>query len=299
MSLTEVNLKDENYLKEYEAHIRKLPLEELYDIFEIVKKDESPERINIVLNAIKEQDEDWEDNIKFHSMPFALQYMENVKGAVKAIQDAVNPKDKEISSHPKDKEISNYSMSKLTEEEQAEVRQTVNTIHENAKKTKKETKREIKENHIKSLLSWLFWCPIIGFDLMSRYSGGYKTDRSAIYYLPEHDPLETLQLTPFFCLVIGFLIAKASSRTKDNAIHLAVAAFLLMKATLGFTTGAYFGLFYNLFKQEARIASVIIFITTMLFACNLYLQKSKNRLATHAILPLSIALLLEVIFGFI
>ena len=143
MSLTEVNLKDENYLKEYEAHIRKLPLEELYDIFEIVKKDESPERINIVLNAIKEQDEDWEDNIKFHSMPFALQYMENVKGAVKAIQDAVNPKDKEISS---------YSMSKLTEEEQAEVRQTVNTIRENAKKTKK----EIKENHIKSLLSWLF-----------------------------------------------------------------------------------------------------------------------------------------------
>lgn len=258
MSLTEVNLKDENYLKEYEAHIRKLPLEELYDIFEIVKKDESPERINIVLNAIKEQDE-------------------------------------EISSHPKDKEISNYSMSKLTEEEQAEVRQTVNTIHENAKKTKK----EIKENHIKSLLSWLFWCPIIGFGLMSRYSGGYKTDRSAIYYLPEHDPLETLQLTPFFCLVIGFLIAKASSRTKDNAIHLAVAAFLLMKATLGYTTGAYFGLFYNLFKQEARIASVIIFITTMLFACNLYLQKSKNRLATHAILPLSIALLLEVIFGFI
>ena len=42
-----VNLKDPKYLQDYENQIRKLPLDELYEVLDIVKKDKTPERINI------------------------------------------------------------------------------------------------------------------------------------------------------------------------------------------------------------------------------------------------------------
>lgn len=47
------------YLKDYEAKIHKLPLEELYDIISLIrdnpiKADESPERVRIVEKRIEE-----------------------------------------------------------------------------------------------------------------------------------------------------------------------------------------------------------------------------------------------------
>ena len=49
----------QEYLKDYEAKIRKLPLEELYDILSLIrdnpiKADESPERVRIVEKRIEE-----------------------------------------------------------------------------------------------------------------------------------------------------------------------------------------------------------------------------------------------------
>ena len=46
----------EEFLKNYEEQIRKLPLDELYEVMDIIKKDSSPERINIVKARIKELD---------------------------------------------------------------------------------------------------------------------------------------------------------------------------------------------------------------------------------------------------
>lgn len=51
--INQVNLKDEKYLQEYEAQINKLPLEELYEILDMIQKDPSPERINIVEARIR------------------------------------------------------------------------------------------------------------------------------------------------------------------------------------------------------------------------------------------------------
>lgn len=51
----------QEYLKNYEEKIRKLPLEELYDILDLIrddpfKADDSPERVKIVEKRIKELD---------------------------------------------------------------------------------------------------------------------------------------------------------------------------------------------------------------------------------------------------
>ncbi len=51
--INQVNLKDEKYLQEYEAQVSKLPLEELYEILDMIQKDPSPERIHIVETRIR------------------------------------------------------------------------------------------------------------------------------------------------------------------------------------------------------------------------------------------------------
>ena len=63
--LTEVNLKDKNYLKAYEEQIQALPLDELYEVLDIIKRDPSPERINIVNKRIQELEEiDNSENVR-------------------------------------------------------------------------------------------------------------------------------------------------------------------------------------------------------------------------------------------
>ncbi len=54
----------QEYLKDYEEKIRKLPLEELYDILSLIrddpfKADDSPERVKIVENRIRELDSNY------------------------------------------------------------------------------------------------------------------------------------------------------------------------------------------------------------------------------------------------
>jgi hypothetical protein len=60
----------EDYLKDYEEQIRKLPLDELYEVLDIIRKDDSPERQNIVKARIKEiegEDDDTEQAAKPNS----------------------------------------------------------------------------------------------------------------------------------------------------------------------------------------------------------------------------------------
>lgn len=52
----EIDLKDPMYLKDYESQIRKLPLDELYEVLDIIKKDKTLERIDIVNKRIRELD---------------------------------------------------------------------------------------------------------------------------------------------------------------------------------------------------------------------------------------------------
>lgn len=54
LMMNEGNLKDSRYLKDYESQIRKLSLDELYEVLDIIKKDKSPERIDIVNKRIDE-----------------------------------------------------------------------------------------------------------------------------------------------------------------------------------------------------------------------------------------------------
>lgn len=54
----------EEYLKNYEAQIRKLPLDELYEVMSIIKKDSTPERQNIVKARIEELEAEYEKDYR-------------------------------------------------------------------------------------------------------------------------------------------------------------------------------------------------------------------------------------------
>ena len=74
----------QEYLKDYEAKIRKLPLEELYEVLDIIQKDSTNERINIVEKRIEELT--GELPIKNHS--------EDNKEAYTPIKEIIPPKKK-------------------------------------------------------------------------------------------------------------------------------------------------------------------------------------------------------------
>lgn len=88
MSLTEVNLKDENYLKEYEAHIRKLPLEELYEILNAIEQDPTPERVEIVARRIQQIEDDGFD-------PTRKSYLRELEESEEKIREETEEKAKE------------------------------------------------------------------------------------------------------------------------------------------------------------------------------------------------------------
>ncbi|MBR2096183.1 MAG: hypothetical protein IJ908_11370, partial [Fibrobacter sp.] len=84
--LTEVNLKDKNYLKAYEEQIQALPLDELYEVLDIIKHDPSRERINIVNKRIQELEEiDNSENVRNYynnlikNEPEKIVYVDNKK----------------------------------------------------------------------------------------------------------------------------------------------------------------------------------------------------------------------------
>ena len=68
-----MNQFTEEYLKDYETQIRKLPLDELYEVMDIIKKDSSPERINIVNARINEL-EDAERKAQDHNFQIKQNY---------------------------------------------------------------------------------------------------------------------------------------------------------------------------------------------------------------------------------
>ena len=68
----------EEFLKSYKEQIRKLPLDELYEVMNIIKKDSSPERINIVNARIREL-EATEGNAQNNSFHFKKNYTLHTK----------------------------------------------------------------------------------------------------------------------------------------------------------------------------------------------------------------------------
>ena len=247
--LTEINLKNKALLKAYEEQIRTLPLDELYEVLDIIKKDPSRERIDIVEKRIRE---------------------------LEGLPENEEPQEfQEITPT-----IPQAPRRKLTNEDMEEIHQVVDEIVERYKNNPPEaaTLKRKKPRHL--FYSWITWTLGFGMLAFSQIRGGWRYSRGARYYIPEHSLFYTVSYAPFACFVAGYLMG--ACHKKDRALDLGIAAFLMFKSIIGLLFGFYQGLVISPSPFFSYIISATVLTLSLIFTVNVFLSKRKGRFYENA-----------------
>ena len=301
--LTEVNLKDKNYLKAYEEQIQALPLDELYEVLDIIKHDPSPERINIVNKRIQELEEiDNSENIRNYysnlikNEPEKIVYVEKKKEnpqekidepdsiiaqiELQPIDDTQVKKDEAEESKSEtfyiNQPSSNHSGT-LSELELAEARlfaHLVDEKHKNAPPTPPPPPQ--RHTPASTLFNWFLFVLLFGNWVFVNTKGGYFMQKGALVYYPEHSISYSITTASYFCLVGCFIIVRCYK--KEASIGLSIASFFWIKSLLGFFEGIYPGFFVTPSASLSRIISLSILILSSLYVIKVVKSKEKSYL---------------------
>ena len=273
--LTEVNLKDKNYLKAYEEQIQTLPLDELYDVIDIIKRDPSRERIDIVEKRIQEL----ENNIYIKNKKEKLQ-IENEDEEIDEpdsiiAQIELQPIDDTPVNENKTEETksdrfyiephSSNCKRKLSEEELAEARLFAHLVDEKYKNAPPPPAPP--SHHSLSIAAvlfiWFLFVLLFGNWVFVNTKGGYFMQKGALVYYPEHSISYSITTASYFCLVGCFIIVRCYK--KEASIGLSIASFFWIKSLLGFFEGIYPGFFVTPSASLSRIISISILILSSLY----------------------------------
>jgi hypothetical protein len=302
--LTEVNLKDKNYLKAYEEQIQALPLDELYEVLDIIKHDPSPERINIVNKRIQELEEiDNSENIRNYynnlikNEPEKIVYVEKKKEKpqekidepdsiiaqieLQPIDDTQVKKDEAEESKSEtfyiNQPSSNHSGT-LSELELAEARLFAHLVDEKYKNAPPPPAPP--SHHSLSIAAvlfiWFLFVLLFGNWVFVNTKGGYFMQKGALVYYPEHSISYSITTASYFCLVGCFIIVRCYK--KEASIGLSIANFFWIKSLLGFFEGIYPGFFVTPSASLSRIISISILILSSLYVIKVVTSKEKSYL---------------------
>ncbi len=302
--LTEVNLKDKNYLKTYEEQIQALPLDELYEVLDIIKHDPSPERINIVNKRIQELEEiDNSENIRNYynnlikNEPEKIVYVEKKKEKpqekidepdsiiaqieLQPIDDTQVKKDEAEESKSEtfyiNQPSSNHSGT-LSELELAEARLFAHLVDEKYKNAPPPPAPP--SHHSLSIAAvlfiWFLFVLLFGNWVFVNTKGGYFMQKGALVYYPEHSISYSITTASYFCLVGCFIIVRCYK--KEASIGLSIASFFWIKSLLGFFEGIYPGFFVTPSASLSRIISISILILSSLYVIKVVKSKEKSYL---------------------
>jgi hypothetical protein len=302
--LTEVNLKDKNYLKAYEEQIQALPLDELYEVLDIIKHDPSPERINIVNKRIQELEEiDNSENIRNYynnlikNEPEKIVYVEKKKEnpqekidepdsiiaqiELQPIDDTQVKKDEAEESKSEtfyiNQPSSNHSGT-LSELELAEARLFAHLVDEKYKNAPPPPAPP--SHHSLSIAAvlfiWFLFVLLFGNWVFVNTKGGYFMQKGALVYYPEHSISYSITTASYFCLVGCFIIVRCYK--KEASIGLSIANFFWIKSLLGFFEGIYPGFFVTPSASLSRIISISILILSSLYVIKVVTSKEKSYL---------------------
>lgn len=289
-----IDIKDEKYLQDYEKQIRKLPLNELYEVLAIIKKDSSPERINIVLNRIQEMESERQSSKKRQDL--SRETTENSPRAKS--EKRVTVEDLKKRALKGKLHNSDPAFKQLTEEEMDEVRQFVSDLAQKAKKDKPQKEEHHHHHHrhhhkltpVEAVTKWCGTIVLFGLFIYSMFLHGGKPNDN----IQQYTIVYALEIIPFVGYGLGYLIARSYHRAKKNAPHLGIAIFLILKASLGYFMQLYPGAFYMLSEEGATKVSAIVFPITLVFAINLFLKKRKVPHVSNGLIPLAVALIAEI-----
>lgn len=291
--LTEVNLKDKEYLKAYEEQILALPLDELYEVLDIIKHDPSPERINIVNKRIQELEEiDNSENVRNYynnlikNEPEKIVYVEKKKEnpqekielpPVNDTQVKENKTEETKSDRFYIEPHSSNCKRKLSEEELAEARLFAHLVDEKYKNAPPSPPPPQRHTPASTLFNWFLFVLLFGNWVFVNTKGGYFMQKGALVYYPEHSISYSITTASYFCLVGCFIIVRCYYK-KEASIGLSIASFFWIKSLLGFFEGIYPGFFVTPSASLSRIISLSILILSSLYVIKVVKSKEKSYL---------------------
>ncbi len=249
----QINLKDEKYLKDYENQIRSLPLGELYEVLGIVKKDPSPERVNIVSARIHE--------------------LENAPRETKP-EKVRKPRPEKRKPAPK---VKKEEKDRDSEKDSGEHRHRHH--HEHSPKA--------------SVLTWIAIYLSLGMLCYSRATERFSNEGAIPDDLSERVLNCAMELTSFVIFGVGYMVARSFHRTKKRAVLLGITAFLMAKAALGYFFETYLGFIAKFYDEKAIMISAVVFPVALVLTVVMSLRKTTKPRDAEGLVPLAIALLAE------
>ena len=276
----------EDYLKDYKEQIRKLPLDELYEVLDIIRKDDSPERQDIVKARITEiEDESDDESNVAPSATFSEQFQDETE---RSIEQTFEPypslNDDQISipgSDQADTESDDSSNHKITQEEIDKYNNTQPLPDTNG------------------LISFIFLMAIgFGIILFALIMGSMGANKSAGF----HDFKITTVLPFLKYIPIATILFFHKQTHKDivrdywlNHLKLAlsIASFLAVNATTTFFTGTYSGIFHSCSGRPAYMIAAGVLFFSITFIVNAFLPISQRYRPKNGLTLAALALVLE------
>lgn len=276
----------EDYLKEYKEQIRKLPLDELYEVLDIIRKDDSPERQDIVKARIAEIETEEDSNSNFTpNTTFSEQIQDKTERSIEQPPEP-NPdlNDTQISVTNSEQTAAENDDSSTLEITQEELDKINNTQH-------------LPDSD--GCITFVFFVAIgFGIALFALVGGSMSANRTAGF----HD-LKITTVLPYFkyvpiasILFFYYLSTKEKIRNywlNHLKLALGIASFLAVNATTTFFTGTYSGIYRSCSGTPAYMLAAGILLFSILFIANAFYPISKKIRPKHGLTLAALALVLE------
>lgn len=268
----------EEYLKGYKEQICKLPLDELYEVLDIIRKDDSPERQNIVKARIAEiEDEENETDAEHNFAQFETIPKQPIESNpdLNDIQISVPSSEQ---APPENEDPSNHEIT------QEEIDSYNNT-----------QPMPDSDGCVSFILCMatgfgIVLFTLVGFSMGANRSAGFH-DLKLITILPyiKYIPIGTILLFCFF--------------TKNNIVRdywlnhlkfaLGIASVLAVNAITTFISGTYSGIYRCCSGTPAYIIAAGILFFSILFILNTFFTINKKIRPKNGLTLIALALILE------
>ncbi len=268
----------EEYLKGYKEQICKLPLDELYEVLDIIRKDDSPERQNIVKARIAEiEDEENETDAEHNFVQFETIPKQPIESNpdLNDIQISVPSSEQ---APPENEDPSNHEIT------QEEIDSYNNT-----------QPMPDSDGCISFILCMatgfgIVLFTLVGFSMGANRSAGFH-DLKLITILPyiKYIPIGAILLFCFF--------------TKNNIVRdywlnhlkfaLGIASVLAVNAITTFISGTYSGIYRCCSGTPAYIIAAGILFFSILFILNTFFTINKKIRPKNGLTLIALALILE------
>ena len=276
----------EEYLKDYKEQIRKLPLDELYEVLDIISKDDSPERQNIVKARIEELENKEEIESYFApSATFSEQFQDETE---RSIEQTFEPypslNDDHISipgSDQADTESDDSSNHKITQEEIDKYNNT---------QPVPDTNGLIIFLLLMAIGLGTVLLPLILISINENQHPGYHNFKITAF-------LPFLKYVPIITIFIVNCIT-AKERIRDYWVNhlklaLSIASFLAVNAVITFITGTYSGIYRSCSGKPAYMIAAGILFFSITFIVNAFLPISQRYRPKNGLTLAALALVLE------